>query len=103
MSVSLYNSLTKTVAPVTPLTGDTFRIYSCGPTVYDYVHIGNLSAFIAADTLRRALQLAGFRVQHTMNFTDVDDKTIRRSAEMYPEAAPNEALANERGYCLYCR
>jgi len=94
MSVSLYNSLTKTVAPVTPLTRDTFRIYSCGPTVYDYVHIGNLSAFIAADTLRRALQLAGFRVQHTMNFTDVDDKTIRRSAEMYPETTPNEALAN---------
>jgi cysteinyl-tRNA synthetase len=67
-------------------------IYSCGPTVYDHVHIGNLSAFIAADTLRRTLTGTSLAVKHVMNFTDVDDKTLRRSHEQYPDMEPMEAL-----------
>lgn len=75
----LYNTLTKQLDAVTPLDTKTLRIYSCGPTVYDHAHIGNLSAYVFADTLRRAAEIAGHTVHHVMNYTDVDDKTIRRS------------------------
>jgi cysteinyl-tRNA synthetase len=88
----LYNSLTDTTEETRPLDGDRYRVYSCGPTVYDHAHIGNLSAYIFADTLRRVLTLDGPQPLHVMNYTDVDDKTIRRSRETYPEAAPREAL-----------
>jgi cysteinyl-tRNA synthetase len=60
--------------------------------VYDHIHIGNLSAFIVADTVRRALKIAGYNTHHVMNFTDVDDKTIRRNHEQYPELPAIEAL-----------
>jgi len=90
--MNLFNSLSKTTEPFKPLTGDGVRMYSCGPTVYDHIHIGNLSAFIYADTLRRVLKASGYRVQHIMNFTDVDDKTIRRSRESYPDMEPRLAL-----------
>src|SRR5690606_19651144 len=66
--------------------------YACGPTVYDHVHIGNLSAYIMVDTLRRTLAANGLEVQLVMNFTDVDDKTIARSHERYPDLSPKEAL-----------
>lgn len=90
--MKLYNTLTKQIDDFTPLDGQQVRIYSCGPTVYDRIHIGNLSSFIYADTLRRALQAAGYEVKHVMNITDVDDKTIRRSQELYPDLEPKEAL-----------
>lgn len=88
----LYNTLTKQVTELQPINADQVRIYSCGPTVYDHIHIGNLSSFIFADTLRRALLVSGQKVKHVMNFTDVDDKTIKRSQEKYPELEPMSAL-----------
>lgn len=93
--MKLYNSLlsAKKIEDFTPLDGTTARIYSCGPTVYDHAHIGNLSAYIFADTLRRAIRMAGYGTRHVMNYTDVDDKTIRRSREMFPSDEPAEALA----------
>lgn len=90
--MKLHNTLSRNTEDFTPLDEENVRIYSCGPTVYDHIHIGNLSAFIAADTLRRVLKAAGYNVQHVMNFTDVDDKTIRRSSERYPDDAPEVAL-----------
>src|SRR4051794_6147909 len=57
------------------------RMYSCGPTVYDYGHIGNFRTFVAVDVLRRFLRQSGFSVRHVMNITDVDDKIIRNSAQ----------------------
>ncbi len=92
MTLRLHNTLTKKAEELTPLREGSVSIYSCGPTVYDHVHIGNLSAFIAADILRRAVDAHGLDVTHAMNFTDVDDKTIRRSREKYPELEPMEAL-----------
>ena len=92
MTVRVYNSLSKKVEPLAPLDPSHVRVYSCGPTVYDYVHIGNLSAFIVADTLRRTLVAHEYAVQHVMNFTDVDDKTIKKSAIEYPNLPPREAL-----------
>ena len=92
--MKLYNSLltSKKLETVTPLDGQTVRMYSCGPTVYDHAHIGNLSGYVYFDVLRRAIGLAGFDVQHVMNYTDVDDKTIRRSREQYPDDDPETAL-----------
>lgn len=90
--MKLTNTLTHAIEEFTTDNPQKVRIYSCGPTVYDHIHIGNLSAFIFADTLRRALKLNGYETQHVMNFTDVDDKTIRRSHEQYPELEPKEAL-----------
>jgi len=92
MTLKLHNSLTKTIETLEPLRAGEVSIYSCGPTVYDNVHIGNLSAFIAADTLRRVVGAQGLAVKHVMNFTDVDDKTIRRSREKYTELDPMTAL-----------
>lgn len=91
-TLKLHNTLTKSVDELRPLHAEEISIYSCGPTVYDYVHIGNLSAFITADILRRTAALQGKSVKHVMNFTDVDDKTIRRSKEKYPELDATTAL-----------
>lgn len=89
----LFNTLTKQVDTVAPLQAHQVTVYSCGPTVYDHIHIGNLSAFIYADLLRRTLVASGFTVHHVMNFTDVDDKTIRRSHETFPDDEPKAALS----------
>lgn len=91
-NMRLYNTLARKVEDFKPLDAKQVRLYSCGPTVYDHIHIGNLSAFIAADTLRRVIKATGYDVRHVMNFTDVDDKTIRRSQERYSELNPQEAL-----------
>ena len=96
--MKLYNTLSRSLEEYTPLNQDVVRIYSCGPTVYDHIHIGNLSAFIMADTLRRALTAHGYKTKHVMNFTDVDDKTIRRSHEKYPDMEPKQALAELTEY-----
>jgi len=89
--MKLFNTLTKNIDEVRPLDGKTVRIYSCGPTVYDHSHIGNLSSFIFADTLRRVIA-SEYDVKHVMNFTDVDDKTIRRSKEEGKGDNPRENL-----------
>lgn len=90
--MKLHNTLTKQVDDFTPLKAGHATIYSCGPTVYDHIHIGNLRAFITADVLRRSLASNGYKTQHVMNFTDVDDKTINRSAQDFPDDAPEAAL-----------
>ncbi len=92
MTVTLYNTLTKNKQAFMPLTQDTVSIYSCGPTVYDQVHIGNLSAFIVADILRRTMSANNYSVKHVMNFTDVDDKTIKRSQRDFGDLEPMAAL-----------
>ena len=79
MDLSFYNSLTRRVEPLRPLVPGTVRMYTCGPTVYNYAHIGNFRAYTFEDLLRRTLEYAGLKVTHVMNLTDVDDKTIRGS------------------------
>ena len=90
--MKLYNTLTHSVDNFAPLQNNTVRMYSCGPTVYNHAHIGNLSSYIYADTLRRTLKAIGYQVKHVMNFTDVDDKTIRDSHIKYPDDEPMVAL-----------
>ncbi len=79
MSLKLYNTLTRTKEEFSPLDPNEVKMYTCGPTVYNYAHIGNYRAYICADILKRALVLSGYNVLHIMNLTDVDDKTIRDS------------------------
>ena len=81
MTVQLYNTLTRKKEPLAPADGKKVRMYSCGPTVYGYAHIGNFRAYMATDILRRYLEYSGFKLMHVMNLTDVDDKTIKNSIE----------------------
>lgn len=81
--LQLFNSLTRETAPFRPREGQgrKVRMYACGPTVYNYAHIGNFRSFLYGDLLRRALRFFAFDVESVMNFTDVDDKTIRGARE----------------------
>jgi len=80
MALRLYNTLSGKVDQFQPLQDNQVRMYACGPTVYDYGHIGNFRTFVAVDILRRFLRQSGYQVRHVMNITDVDDKIIRNSA-----------------------
>ncbi|HEX2328833.1 MAG TPA: cysteine--tRNA ligase [Candidatus Angelobacter sp.] len=80
MPLHLYNTLTNKVEEFQPAEDNTVRMYACGPTVYDYGHIGNFRTFVAVDLLRRFLKQSGYKMQHVMNITDVDDKIIRNAA-----------------------
>jgi len=75
----LFNTMSRSVEPFAPSDGDTVRIYSCGPTVYDPAHVGNFRTFLFNDLLRRALRLEGWQVVQVQNLTDVDDKIIKRA------------------------
>lgn len=81
MSIRFYNTITRKKETFQPLQAGKVKMYTCGPTVYDYAHIGNYRTFIFEDLLRRYLEFRGFDVHQAMNLTDVDDNTIRRSRE----------------------
>jgi cysteinyl-tRNA synthetase len=80
MSLRLFNTLSSRIEEFRPLVDHEVRMYACGPTVYDYGHIGNFRTFVAVDILRRFLLQSGYTVHHVMNITDVDDKIIRFAA-----------------------
>jgi len=80
LSLQLFNTLTGNVEPLFAADGQTLRFYCCGPTVYDYGHIGNFRTFLHVDLLRRAARMNGLALRHVMNITDVDDKIIRNAA-----------------------
>jgi cysteinyl-tRNA synthetase len=75
----LYNTMTRSIEPFAPADGQSVRMYSCGPTVYNPAHLGNFRTFLFNDVLRRAFRLRGWRVEQVMNLTDVDDKIIKRA------------------------
>ena len=80
MALHLYNTLSNKIEEFAPSQNNTVRMYDCGPTVYDYGHIGNFRTFVAVDILRRFLLQSGFKMKQVMNITDVDDKIIRNAA-----------------------
>jgi cysteinyl-tRNA synthetase len=80
MALRLYNTMSARVEEFHPLVDNEVRMYACGPTVYDYGHIGNFRTFIAVDLLQRFLRQSGYKVRYVMNITDVDDKIIRNAA-----------------------
>src|SRR6266540_4814199 len=80
MGLKLFNTLSRTVEEFAPLdpAGKKVGLYCCGPTVYDFAHIGNFRTFVFADLVRRYLEFRGYQVTHVMNITDVEDKIIKR-------------------------
>ncbi len=82
MTLHVYNTLTKRLEPFKPLDPPWVKMYVCGPTVYDKAHIGHAMSAVVFDVVRRYLEYRGYRVVHVMNFTDVDDKIIRRANEL---------------------
>jgi cysteinyl-tRNA synthetase len=79
MSLHLYNTLTRTTERFKPLRQDEVKVYYCGPTPYNFAHIGNLRAYLFEDFVIRTLRFLGYKVRTVMNITDIDDKTIRDS------------------------
>jgi len=84
--LSIYNTLTRKKEEFIPISPDEVRMYVCGPTVYDYFHIGNARSFIMADVLRKYLEYKGYNVKYIMNLTDIDDRIIKKSIEEKIEA-----------------
>jgi cysteinyl-tRNA synthetase len=80
--LKLTNTLTGSEEVFTPMDGTHVRLYTCGPTVYDYAHIGNFRTYVFEDVLRRQLLSKGWKLTHVMNITDIDDKIIKRSTEL---------------------
>jgi cysteinyl-tRNA synthetase len=81
MALQLFNTLTNRLETFKPLEDNIVRMYTCGPTVYDYAHVGNFRTFVFQDVLRRYLRYLGYRLLHVMNITDVEDKIIRNAAQ----------------------
>lgn len=97
MDIRLYNTLSRSIERFEPIEPQTVRMYSCGPTVYNHVHIGNLRAFLCADLLQRVLRtVGGYRVRWVMNITDIDDKTIRDSQPGSP-AWKSDVMGEQTG------
>ncbi|MDT2757975.1 cysteine--tRNA ligase [Enterococcus asini] len=92
--IKIYNTLTRQKEVFTPITPGQVKIYVCGPTVYNYIHIGNARSFIAFDTIRRYFEYRGYQVDFVTNFTDVDDKIIRaaKEAQVTPEALSEQFI-----------
>src|SRR5712691_11853033 len=80
MTLQLYNTLSRQVEPFAPLHPPRVTLYTCGPTVWNFAHIGNFRTFLFQDVLRRWLERSGYEVLHIMNLTDVDDRTIKAAA-----------------------
>ena len=91
MGLRIYNSLTNQVDEFVPIEDGKVSMYNCGPTVYDYFHIGNARTFLMADIIRRYLEYKGYQVKFVQNFTDIDDKIINRANE---EGVSTSQLSN---------
>ncbi|WP_075620212.1 cysteine--tRNA ligase [Paenisporosarcina indica] len=87
MSIQIYNTLTRQKEPFVPLEEGKVKMYVCGPTVYNYIHIGNSRPVIVYDTVRRYLSYRGYEVNFVSNFTDVDDKIIKTANELGEEVS----------------
>jgi cysteinyl-tRNA synthetase len=88
--IRLFNTLTRRVEPVVPVNPGVITLYTCGPTVYNFAHIGNLRTFLFQDLLKRTFRTAGYEVRHCMNITDVEDKIIRDSQKELAQDADNQ-------------
>jgi len=98
MGVKIYNSLSRQLEDFVPLNADRVSIYSCGPTVYDYIHIGNARTALVTDIIRRYLVYKGYNVKLVQNLTDIDDKIINRATELGVSA---KQLAHENGEAFF--
>ncbi|MGL5884980.1 MAG: class I tRNA ligase family protein, partial [Bombilactobacillus sp.] len=88
--IKIFNTLTKKKENFIPLNPPQVTMYICGPTVYNYIHIGNARSAVVFDTIRRYLQYRGYQVKYVSNFTDVDDKIIKAAREK--EVTPKQLV-----------
>ena len=95
MALRFYNTLSQQVEEFTPASQNTVRMYTCGPTVYDFAHIGNFRTFTFMDVLRKCLRANGFQLNHVMNITDVDDKIIRNAVASHQTLAEYTKIYTE--------
>ncbi|WP_373713068.1 class I tRNA ligase family protein, partial [Streptococcus sp.] len=93
--IKIYDTLTRSLREFVPLTEKTVKMYVCGPTVYNYIHIGNARSVVSFDTIRRYFEYRGYTVHYISNFTDVDDKIIKgaREAGMDTKAFSDKFIA----------
>lgn len=98
MGIKIYNSLSRQLEDFVPLNPEQVSIYSCGPTVYDYIHMGNARTALVTDIIRRYLEYRGHTVKLVQNLTDIDDKIINRAAELGITA---KQLAYENGEAFF--
>ena len=96
--MKIYNTLTRKKEEFVPIEPNKVRMYVCGPTVYNYIHIGNARPMIVFDTVRRYMEHKGYEVNYVSNFTDVDDKIIKKANE---EGVSAEEIANR--YIMECK
>ena len=96
--MKIYNSLSRQLEDFVPLSPEQVSIYSCGPTVYDYIHMGNARAFLVTDIVRRYLAYRGYKVKLVQNLTDIDDKIINRASELGVSA---KQLAHQNGEAFF--
>lgn len=92
MPITFYNTLTRNVEEFTPINAGNVSMYTCGPTVYDFFHIGNARSFVMSDVIRRYFEFSGYEVNYVMNITDIDDKIIKRGNE---EGRPSAEVADD--------
>ncbi len=95
MTLRLFNTMTRAVQDLDPVVPGRVTLYSCGPTVWNYAHIGNFRTFLFVDLLRRWLSARGHEVYHIMNLTDVDDRTITEAGKQ--GVTIDQLLAKESG------
>ena len=96
--MKIYNSLSRQLEDFVPLNPEQVSIYSCGPTVYDYIHMGNARSFLVTDIIRRYLTYKGYQVKLVQNLTDIDDKIINRASELGVSA---KCLAHQNGEAFF--
>src|SRR5262249_16343862 len=80
-TLKIFNTEFRSKEDIIPRDGHTIRMYTCGPTVYNFAHIGNFRTYVFEDLLRRTLKFFGYGIEQAMNLTDVDDKTIKGAIE----------------------
>src|SRR5207253_2382034 len=94
MTLRLHNTLTGAKEPFEPLEEDQVRMYTCGPTVWNFAHVGNLRAFLFYDIVRRHLQVSGYRVTHVMNLTDLDRAGLKAGARVASDKYDKEHVSD---------
>ena len=97
--MKFYNTLTRSLEDFHEIEPGTVGLYTCGPTVYDYPHIGNYRSYMFEDLVKRFFIFLGYRVKHVMNITDIDDKTIRKANELNAAAGRSDAEIHRRLPC----
>lgn len=95
MTIKIYDTMTRSLRDFVPITENIVNMYVCGPTVYNYIHIGNARSAVAFDTIRRYFEYAGYTVNYISNFTDVDDKIIKAAsaANVTPKVLSDQFIA----------